>query len=243
MTKSRKDGLYILLLGSMILLLLGSILEYASPISMTDFKGVYYGARCLIQHCDPYNQAEVLRVYQTEKGQDRPDLPGVRQVATRYVYFPPAFVFTVPFALLGFGPAHLLWMIYTALSFILGAYLMWDVGANHAPIVSACLIAFLLANSIWLFMIGNAAGIAIGLCITAVWCFLQRRFEPAGVLCLALSLMMKPHDVGLLWLYFLMAGDVFRKRACKPLSYGGFESTRGCVGNYIAPTGFRKSCQ
>ena len=40
---------------------------------------------------------------------------------------------------------------------------------------------------------------------------------PAGILCLALSLAIKPHDAGLVWLYFLLAGGVYRKRALQTL--------------------------
>jgi hypothetical protein len=39
----------------------------------------------------------------------------------------------------------------------------------------------------------------------------------AGVLCLALSLAIKPHDAGFVWLYFLLAGGVYRKRALQTL--------------------------
>jgi hypothetical protein len=71
MTRARLDGLYLLLLGSAVFLLLGAALEYASPVSMADFKAVYYGARCLIQHVDPYRESEFLGVYKAEGG-DRP---------------------------------------------------------------------------------------------------------------------------------------------------------------------------
>ncbi len=68
-----------------------------------------------------------------------------------------------------------------------------------------------------LIEVGNAAGIAISLCVIAVWCFLQERFVPAGILCLAISLLVKPHDAGFVWLYFLLAGGVNRKRALQTL--------------------------
>ena len=35
----------------------------------------------------------------------------------------------------------------------------------------------------------------------------------AGVICMALSLAIKPHDSGFVWLYFLLAGGLYRKRA------------------------------
>jgi hypothetical protein len=50
-----------------------------------------------------------------------------------------------------------------------------------------------------------------------VWCFRKERFVFAGILCLAVGLMVKPHDVGLVWLYFLLAGGTHRKRALQTL--------------------------
>jgi hypothetical protein len=133
------------------------------------------------------------------------------------VYPPTIFIFTLPFAMLPWGPAHLLWMVLTIGSLILASFLIWNLGADYAPIVSGVLVAFLLANSELLVITGNAAGIAISLCVVAVWCFFRERFIPVGILCLALSLALKPQDSGLVWLYFLLAGGVFRKRALQTL--------------------------
>jgi hypothetical protein len=61
------------------------------------------------------------------------------------------------------------------------------------------------------------AGVAISLCAIAVWCFVRERFVTAGILCLAVALIVKPHDSGLVWLYFLLAGGMFRKWALRSL--------------------------
>jgi hypothetical protein len=66
MIKARLDGLYLMLLGSVVFLSLGAILENATSARMVDFKGLYYPARCLIQHHDPYNESEVLPIYQAD---------------------------------------------------------------------------------------------------------------------------------------------------------------------------------
>jgi hypothetical protein len=94
---------------------------------------------------------------------------------------------------------------------------VWNLGANYAPILSGVLIGFLLANSEVLVIKGMCAGIAVSLCVVAVWCFLREQFVPAGILCLAVSLAVKPQDAGLVWLYFLLAGGVYRKRALQTL--------------------------
>jgi hypothetical protein len=119
---------------------------------------------------------------------------------------------------MAFYSAHLLWMTLTAASLILAGFLIWSSGASYSQVISGGLAAFLLVNSLWLFMIGNSAGIAIALCTIAVWCFLREQFAFAGVACLAISLIVKPHDTGLVWLYFLLAGGAGRKRALQTLA-------------------------
>lgn len=219
MTKARLDGLYMLLLGSVVFVLLGFGLERTAPARLVDFRMMYYPARCLIQRCDPYRESEVMRAYQTAGVDRSSDTETVRQVVTRYVYLPSAFCFTAPFALLPWGPAHVLWMLFTIGSLVFGSYLIWNLGADYAPIVSGVLAGFLLANSEVLVITGTAAGIALSLCMVAVWCFLRNRFVGVGMLCLAFSLAIKPQDVALVWLYFLLAGGANRQRALQTL-YG-----------------------
>jgi hypothetical protein len=217
MTKARLDGLYFFWFGSVLFLLLGAGLENAAPTSLTDFRGLYYPARCLVEHCDPYQEEDVLRIARAQGGIPASDGEQERQVVTQNVYLPTAFFFTVPFAMLPWGPAHLLWMALTAGSFIFASFLIWDLGANHAPILSGVLVGFLVANSEVLIITGNAAGIVISFCAVAAWCFLRDRFVLAGILCLAVALALKPQDAGLVWLYFLLAGTLYRRRALQSL--------------------------
>jgi hypothetical protein len=218
MTKARLDGLYLVLLGSVAFLLLGVALERSAPAPLADFKALYYPSRCLIQHHDPYMESEVRRIYEAEGGNRPLDSAKTYQIATQNVYPPSALFLMAPFAMLPWGPVHILWIALTAGSFVLASLLIWNLGANYAPIVSGVLIGFLLANSESLLITGNAAGIAISLCVVAVWCFLRERFVPVGIACLAVSLALKPHDAGLVWLYFLLAPGVFRKRALQTLA-------------------------
>jgi hypothetical protein len=108
-------------------------------------------------------------------------------------------------------------MFLTAAGLVFAGFLMWSLGANYAPVISGVLICLALVNSEVLFATGNPAGIVVSLCVVAVWCFLKERFVWTGVLCLAVSLAIKPHDSGLVWLYFLLAGGVYRKRALQTL--------------------------
>ena len=199
------------------LLLMGATFEVVSPVSMVDFKMVYYGSRCLLQHSDPYNHSEVQRVYRAAEGESPSELTKGSANLPHNLYTPAAFSFTIPFAIMAYGPAHILWMVLTAGGLILASFLMWDIAAPYAPVLSGCLIGFLIANSELPLVVGNPAGISVGLCVVAVWCFVKQRFVPVGVLCFAVSLILKPHDVGLVWLYFLLAGGASRKHAWQTL--------------------------
>ncbi|MGA9670667.1 MAG: glycosyltransferase family 87 protein [Terracidiphilus sp.] len=217
MSKARRDGLYLVLLGSVAFVLLGAALEYTFPVKMVDFRVLYQPARCLLEHGDPYNDSDVLRVSQEQAGNRLSDTDKVRQVVTQYIYPPTAFSLTVPFAMLAWGPARLLWIVLSVASLILASFLVWNLGADFAPVLSGVMVGFLLANCELLVITGNMAGIAISLCVVAVWCFVRERFVLTGILCLALSLAIKPHDTGLVWLYFLLAGGVYRKSAWQAL--------------------------
>jgi hypothetical protein len=215
--RTRRIALFWLLLCCGLSALWALSLERASPNGMIDFKGVYYDARCLLQHSDPYQYGVPARVYLAEQ-KDHPSLSDVlRQVLSLNIYLPTTSIFIAPFAMLPWGLAHRLWMILSAASLTLAAFLMWNHAANYAPVISGALICFILANCEAVLSTGNTAGIAVSLCVVAVWCFLRERFVWAGILCLAVSLAIKPHDAGLIWLYFLLAGASYRKRALQTL--------------------------
>ena len=220
MTKIRRMSVFLVLLSSVISIATGVALDSNSPAGMANFRAVYYGARCLLQHEDPYQESEFLSVYR-QQGGEFPSDPGKRRLFLRAVpvcvNLPTTLVLITPFALLTWGAAHVIWLILLAVSFILAAVLMLDLSRRAANDVSLALICILLANSQVLFAVGNTAGIAVSFCVVAVWCFLKDRCVPVGVLCLAISLALKPHDSGLVWFYFLLAGGSHRRRALQTL--------------------------
>ncbi len=212
MTGTRVDGARLVFLGAIIFLGIGLVLQYATPRVTADFRLVYFSTRCLIEGKDPYQPKVLESMYRAEGGESAATPPDLRS-ESRYNYLPTALPLTIPFALLPFGPAHVLWLLLTAGSFILAAALIWNVAADFNPILAAALVTLTLATSELLLILANPAGVAISFCVIAVWCFLRQRFVFAGVVLLALSLMLKPHDGGLVWLYFLLASRPNRKRA------------------------------
>jgi hypothetical protein len=206
-----------LILGATLFAGLGFSLEHRSVVAMADFKPLFYGARCLLTGCDLYSQEQLQRLYFADSDQPQSEkLKLINNVV--WSYYPPAtYMLVTPLAALPWRVAHVLWMILTCSAFLLAAFLMWELGSRSAPLACGILVCLFLAGQELLIEIGNAAGLVVALCMIAVWCFLRKRFELAGVLCLAVSLAIKPHDSGLVWLYFLAAGGALRKRALQTL--------------------------
>jgi hypothetical protein len=216
MGKWHRDGLIWVLVSVAISVLWG--ISIGRVNAWIDFRAVYAGTRCLIHEHNPYNVGDLKSEYLSEDGQRPPDTPFNLQAITLYVNVPTTFVIVAPLAMLSWGPAHVLWMLATGFAFILAIVLMWRAGASHAAPLSTLLTCILAVNCASIFGAGNTAGIVVGLCGIAVWCFLENRFVRVGVLCLGLSLAIKPHDAGLVWLYFILAGGAFRKRALESLA-------------------------
>jgi hypothetical protein len=218
MTKARWMGLLLVLFSSGISVWWGCSLgrtQYGGPF---DFRAVYYGTRTLLQQQNPYSARDVEVVCRTG-GEENSSLT-LRQ-RCRDVWFintPGTLLLIAPFAALPLGPSQVLWTILMAACLTVAAFLVWDFGADIAPVLSGCLVGFLVANCQILFGGGNSAGIVVSLCVVAAWCFIMDRFAVGGILCMAVSLVIKPHDTGLVWLYFLLAGGVYRKRALQTAS-------------------------
>jgi hypothetical protein len=216
MTKERRNALVWILLACGISIWWGySVGQNAH--GWVDFKAVYYGTRCLLEHHNPYDVSQLDRVFLSESRESSSQALMDHVGVTLYVNVPTTFIIITPLAMLPWVPALVLWMTLTAGAFILAALLMGELGAQYLPQVSLLLTCFLLANCECFFASGNTAGIVVSLCVVAVWCFLHERFVYAGILCLVISLAIKPHDAGLVWLYFLLAGGVHRKRALQTL--------------------------
>ncbi|MGB6690363.1 MAG: glycosyltransferase family 87 protein [Terracidiphilus sp.] len=240
MANARLDGLYLLVLGGVVFLFFGLTMEYSSPVSMVDFGVLYFPARSLFHHGDPYKQNEVLRAYLADGGEHLWDSPKDREIVTRYQYLPTSFCVTAPLALLPWNIARILWISLTAGGLMLAAFLLWNLSADYAPVLSGGLIGFLLANSVVVIVLGNAAGIVISLCIISVWCLLRERFVPLGIFGLATGLALKPHDVGFVWLFFLLAGGVYRKRALQTVGATAVIGLPGVLWVWVLSPGWVK---
>ena len=198
--------------------------DFQGPLKMPDFAAIYYGARCALHRQDLYNPSKLLADFRAETANAPADplaAKRARDVLSVCVNMPTALLVISPFALLPWPFAANLWMLLTAALLALAAYLMWDLAGERAPLFVGMLAAFLLANCEALLTVGNIAGFTVALCVIAAWCFLKNRYALAGVVLLGVGLVLKPHDSGLIWLYFLLAGGALRKRALQSLAVAG----------------------
>jgi Glycosyltransferase family 87 len=199
-----------------------SIREHSRhEIRMTDFGVIYYASRSALHHQDPYDAAAVLREFRAGGSKfpaDSSASKAVQTVVTNCINLPTTLFLAIPLALLPWSAAQNLWMILIAALLFLSAYLTWDLAEDHAPLLAGCMFAFMLADCELLLTVGNSAGIAVTSCVIAACCFLKARHAWVGILLLAVSLVIKPHDSGFVWLYFLLAGGALRKRALQTLA-------------------------
>lgn len=212
------------LMGTLLLMVCGGIslvwgvqMWRAIPGGLVDFQVVYYGTRTLMDHRDPYNLQELKETYRKEAANGHTGHVDTPEAVTWFIYLPTIFLVVAPFALLPWSVARMVWFALLITSLLAATVRMWLTGARAAPGASLLLICLALVNCEVLFGGGNSAGIAVGLCILGAWCFVEDRFAVLGVLCMAASLAIKPHDGGLVWIYFLLAGGSMRKRALQTL--------------------------
>jgi len=218
---TRQKALVCLLLSAAISITWGSVIAEKSYSGMGAFKAVYYGARCLIRQSDPYKPAVLQQIYAMEGG--RTSTNGAeaflfRRAMLVCVNLPTALFLVAPFAILPWKTAAFIWMGLQVAGLLTAAFLIWTMARDCALKPATLLICLLLANAELILALGNLAGIVVSLCAIAVWCFLEERFVHAGIICLAMSVALKPHDAALVWCYFLLAGGVHRRRALQTLA-------------------------
>ena len=219
-SRRRLDGLRFLAIGGILFLLLAFLLGGRAAMHVQDFSGIYYPSRCLLHQSDPYNPSTMLRIYLQETGSQSLRASGLHdiQVVTSQVYLPTTFLLMVPFALLPWKAAFALWSFVSAGCFLLAVYLVWEICSVDAPRLAGVLLALFLATSATLIAVGNPSTIVIGLCVFSLWCFLRNRYAVLGTVSLAVALALKPHDVGFIWLFLLLIGGTFRKRAVQTVA-------------------------
>lgn len=195
------------------------------PLKDVDFDvAVYSFGRCMIEGEDPYDYSG--KCVQKEILPMGPDA----QYAERFP--PPMLLFTSPLVKMRRSEAELLWLYLDAVLLGVAGFLVWDL-ASEAAVLAGLMVCFMLLNCEVVLVVGDPGGVTVGLCVIGVCCLFKPRWWMLGVLLMGISLVIKPHDPGLVWLYFLLAGGVMRKRALQVLAVVALLLAVGAV--WIAP--------
>jgi hypothetical protein len=156
-----------------------------------DFVAYWSAARLVACGGNPYNPAELLAVEQQAAGWPHDDV--------QWFWSPPwTLLLTLPFALLPFGPATMLWIMLQAVGVIIGGVLLWRY---FAPEYGTRWVGLLLATGffpLWMALtLGQISPWLLLALIAFLWAERQRQDWVAGV---SLSLLMiKPHVTYLFW--------------------------------------------
>ena len=219
MTKGRLGGLALLMVCGGVSLLWGVAIARSNPLGMLDFKALYWSTAALLHHQDPYNPARLHSFYlsRVPKAGNYPNW--MLYTLTLINYLPTAFLVVAPFALLPWSAAKAAWFTLNAGIFFAAAFCLWRLASARSLALASFLSAIVLVNSELFLGGGNAAAMVVGLCGLAFWCFLEEHFVFMGIVFFALSLAIKPHDVGFIWLFLLLSGGLLRKRALQVLAF------------------------
>jgi Glycosyltransferase family 87 len=217
---ARRDILLAVLLFGGIGVLWGVALESAASVEMGDFRAIYSASRCLLHHRDPYKFDDLRSEYLSEGGKvptGPRDLRTLNDGVLRCINLPTALFLVLPLAALPWGWAHLVWMLLIVSFSLLAAFVIFHESARYANGPPFMLIAIFLVDLGNVVFSGNLAGMVISLCVLAAWLLLNDKHQWVAVVCFAVALLMKPHDAGFIWLYFLIAPSPGRKRALQAL--------------------------
>ena len=212
-TGRQKIGVLILfLLSSSIAGGIGSFILHGKPGGV-DYRMFHAALRALLEHKDPY-LTTVLNAEWMKNGGELPKDPktGKLENISQFPY-PPTIAVLAPFAIFPFQASHLLWMTTLVGMLSLAGLLIWQTCADVAPDLSFVLLAISLGTGPVFFYSANPAGLAIGLCVIGCWCLIEDHVPWVGVVFLAAGLIIKPHDVLLVWVCLLLAGGMLRRRA------------------------------
>jgi hypothetical protein len=176
---------------------------YRDAAQTRDFIAPYTGARCLWTGCNPYDPQHIEKAFAAAGGLAA-DHPVWRWEPP--VYPPSTLIELLPFSFLRYHTVRPIWYVFNALMFcaavltmahfIQPRYRAWALVAGAVTLTSETVAL--------LFNIGQPSGVAVGLAVFALWLLLKTDRRTAGVICLGLSLGLKPQLAGLIFLCLLL---------------------------------------
>jgi len=193
-------------------------IAHRDGVRMRDFLAPYTGSRCLWAGCNPYDLPQVQHEFARAGGlqQDHPTW-----AFEPPVYPPSTLVALLPLSFLHYHAARAVWYGLTAALFFAASLALISFAAERYRPWAMLLGAFLYwSEPVGLsFNIGQPTGVAVSLAILSLWLFFRNHRSAAAVICLGISLALKPQLAGLFLIYFLLQSR-FRTYAFKSAALG-----------------------
>jgi len=208
----QREGKICVVLGILTFLFVAALHLQTILLKGVDFKTVYSSSKCLLDQCNPYDSADLLQEYIKGHGDISPS-SDLSAFQPHQALYPPSSLFWVlPFALLPWKPAVILWVTVSGFLFATATLLMADLCDSWTSPLPQLLLGLFVATSTMLLTTAQPSGLAISLCAIGVWSLMKNRAVTMGVICFSLSLALKPQIGGLVLIYFLLAGGARRSR-------------------------------
>jgi len=180
-----------------------------AALHFRDFKQPYASARCLLHHCNPYDENDTRAEFLRAGGADT-DAEVFRPYSALYPPF--SFALLTPVAALPYRDAHLVWFWTIGILFSAAALLVAELCVSlGSGVLTAPLLAVFTLSSTILLMLGQISGPVIALLVIGFWCLLRERLAWVAILAFTIALVLKPHDSALLVCYLPFAGAKWRK--------------------------------
>jgi len=209
--RSFRLGWLAVFLGCFLFCLIPNLHFNSNALHAVDYKTVYSSTKCLLDHCNPYDSQQIEQAYRRGGGDVSPQSDMSAFAPFQALYPPSSLFWFVPFALFPWTVSLVLWISVSAILFVMATLAMADVCRSRSP-VPLILLGLFTATSTMLLSTAQVSSPAISLCVLGIWCMVKDRFPVFGIASFALSLAIKPQLGGLILIFFLLAGGLFRRR-------------------------------
>lgn len=184
--------------------LLKTYTDQRHSVFLRDFKQPYASARCLAYGCDPYSETETQRSF-VQAGGNLAEDAGVFAPYSA-LYPPPSLYLLEPIGMLPYPLAARVWMTLDGLAYCAAIFVIAEWCAVFDGLAASLVLALFAVTSTIILGLGQVSCLSISLLVIGMRCILNRRFALAGVACVAISILLKPHLAGFVPFYLLFSG-------------------------------------
>jgi hypothetical protein len=214
-TNGRTGHILIKTLALLLLALLLAEIYRVSGVLNGDFLEYFAAGSVFLRGGNPYNAADLLAL-ERQLGREKRE--------ALMMFNPPwTLVIILPFCILPYGTAKVLWLLFMVLILLFSANWIWrNYGGETSQLWLSWLAVPLFLPAAHALILGQLSSVALGALIGFVAAVERKRYLFAGLLCLPIAT--KPHLVFLFWIILVLWSyreKCWRVPACAAAALGG----------------------